>query len=120
MVAQYKLKYGAAGFQHLGGGGLYLKPFAYRQHAARLQLSAFCILNKAHAARADVVDVLKIAQSGDLDTFGHTGFKHSGVRLGLNRSSVDFECNHLSKPFLCFSGHVLLHAGYAHDIIRVL
>lgn len=103
MIAQNKLQHSAARLQHLGRGGLYFKPLAHGQHAACLKLAGFCVLNKAHAARAYIVDVLQIAKRGYLYSLRHACFKHGCIRLRLDCSSVDFECYHLSKPFLFFS-----------------
>lgn len=100
MVGKDQLQHGTARFEHLRGSGLDFKPFGYGQHAGSLQFSGFGIFDKAHPARTDVVDVLEVAQRRNLDALFQRCFQHRHPGLRLNRSSVDFESYHLSKPFL--------------------
>lgn len=55
----------------------------------------FAVLHKTHAACADVVDVLQIAQRGNLNPFLESRFQYRSVFVGLDRPSVDFERYHV-------------------------
>ncbi|MPM63508.1 hypothetical protein SDC9_110388 [bioreactor metagenome] len=115
MIGKNQLQNRPARIEHLGGVGDDVHPFGYRQGARGLQLAVFGILDQAHAARADLVDVLKVAQSGDFDAGQERSFQNGAVLFYLNFPAIDLECYHVSKSFLIYGFPVRKTGGMQMD-----
>ena len=100
VIREDQLKHSASCVKHLRRSRFYFQSFRNGENAGSLKLAALSVLNKTHAACADVIDVLEIAQRGDLDAVVKARLQYGLALFTLNGFAIDFECNHYPKSFL--------------------
>ena len=82
---------------YLRGVGAHPHALAHSSVAGGQKPLAFHIY-QAHAARADAVEVLQVAQRGDFHASRRGRFQHHGALGGLHRAAVYGDGYHASSP----------------------
>ena len=86
---QQQLQGHPAGFLDLGRIGENLHPFVDRIDTGSHQRAGPLHLHHAHAAGANLVDILQIAQGGNINTGVAGGFQNGGIRRHFIGNAVD-------------------------------
>ncbi len=98
VVGEDELQGQAAGLADLLGVGKDLHALADRVDAGGHQAPGPLDLHHADAAGADLVDVLEIAEGGDVDAGGPGGLQHRGALGHRDRDAVDLKIDHFLFP----------------------
>ena len=98
VVGEDQLQHGSARLAHLRGVRLDDHALGYGHHAGRRQRTRADV-HHAHAAGADLVDVLEPAEGRDLDTGSMRRLENGGAFLHGNRHTVDSQMNHCHVAF---------------------
>ena len=98
VVGDQQLQIGLAGSHDLGRVGDDLHALADGVYAGGDHTegsAALGYLNKAQTASADLVDLLQIAKSGDVDAGFLSGIQNGSALGGSNRDPIDFQIYHI-------------------------
>ena len=94
MVAQQQLQVHPAGFPDLGGIGLDVHAFRHGQHAGRAERAGAGV-HDTHAAGADLVDILQVAQRGNVDPGFFRRFQNRRAGRNFNTDAVNRKLNEI-------------------------
>ena len=94
MVAQQQFQVDLPGRPELGGIGLDVHALGNRQDAGRAERAGAGI-HDTHAAGADLVDILQVAQRGDVDPSLFGGFENRRAGGDFNTDAVNRKLNEI-------------------------